>query len=309
MAVDYSRPLFLKKGQKSKAKAKKTKRLTRQEPTSTRIQTAVNKAVSKQLEGVVETKLIPLSKERQVVPVPIWTTALSASPTHVWGGCFGVKPSSWSSGLFSGATQYDNLGGFAMPTGPGAGQRIGDYVYMKKSVLSLNVQMEPQNDSVRPISPYRFRMIVFKPKSRVRTVGDPSDPTQDLFINEIGNNFGHGTQTTSYMDIHQSLLNKRDYTIISDKKFMLSHPQFNMPDNANTSNPLRNVAGRQYSCSKDMRITIPWEKKVRYDLTNQVPADLNVSVGFLLLGQSVDNTQASELFNVSYQGTTIYQDS
>lgn len=300
---------YKKKSYKKKKGYSSRNRPSRYAPKSTVIKSLVNKAVSNKLQGVVETKTVPLLKERQVVPINIWTTALSSSPTFVWGGCFGNKPAAWTSGLFSGAQQYDDLGGFTMPTGPGNGQRIGDYVYFKKSVFKLNLQMEPQNDSVRPCSPYRFRMVVFKPKNRNRTIGNPSDPTQDLFIDSIGNTFGHGTQTTTYMDIHQSLLNKRDYTIIEDKQFMLSYPQFNMPDNANTTNPLRNVAGKQFMPTKDFNIVIPWNKKVRISQSNQTPEDLNTSVGILLFGQSMDNTEGSELFNVSYQGTTIYQDS
>lgn len=309
MAIDYSRPLFLKKGRKSSKRAVRAKRPTRQEPSSTRLQTAVNRAVSKKLEGVVESKTVALSKQRQIVPSKIWTSALTGSPSFVWGGCFGTKPTNWTSGLFSGLSQYDDLGGFTIPVGPGNSQRNGDYVYMKKTVFNLNLQMEPQDDTVRSLGPYRFRMVVFKPKARVRTVGAPSDPTQDLFIDSIGNQFGHGTQTTTYMDIHQSLLNKRDYTIISDKKFMMSHPQFNTAASGAPTVPGRNVAGRQYSCSKDLRITIPWEKKVRYSLLNQQPEDLNVSVGYLIFAQSVNNAEDSELWNVSYQGTTVYQDS
>lgn len=296
-----------KSGKKKKSYSSKT-RPSRYAPKSSVLKSLVNKAVSNKLQGVVETKTIPLLKARQVVPTNIWTTALSSSPTHVWGGCFANKPSAWSSGLFSGAQQYDDLGGFLLPTGPGNTQRIGDSVYMKKTIFNLNLQMEPQNDSVRPISPYRFRMIVFKPKNRNRTISDPSDPTQDLFIDSIGNAFGHGTQTTTYMDIHQSLLNKRDYTILEDKHFMLQYPQFNMPNNANTTNPLRGVSGKQFMPTKDFSVVIPWNKKVRYDSLHQVPEDLNTSVGILIFGQSMNNTEASELFNVSYQGTTIYQD-
>ncbi len=287
------------------------KRLTRRKmpyrmtPRKTRIQTVVNRAISKKLGGVIETKYISLEKLRYETPKQIWSNSLVASPTYVWGGVVGNKPSEWSSGLFGGSSQYTNLEGMLCPRGDGQGQRIGQSVFMKHTNIALNLSMNAQTDGSRDALPYRYRMIVFKPKQRVRTPGNPSDPTTDLFLDVQGNEFGHGQTDIEFMDIWQSLLNKRDYTIVKDSKFMLTPPSYK----SDLSSGVAHNVTHSGAMSKDINIRVPYDKKTIYDNDTNLPDNLNTATGILIFAQCLGNpNENSELFSVSTQGNTVYQD-
>lgn len=253
MPRKYSGPL--QPGKRS-AYVRKYKRPYRQTSRKTAIQTAVNTAVSKKLSGVIETKYISLEKFRNVAPKQMWASGPQASPSFVWGGVVGNKPTEWSSGI-SGTSQYNEFEGMLCPRGENQGQRIGQSVFMKHTNIALNLSMNAQSDASRDALPYRYRMIVFKPKQRVRTVGNPSDPTTDLFLDVQGNEFGHGQVGIEFMDIWQSILNKRDYSIVKDEKFMLTPPAWK----TDLSTGVQHQLSHSGAMSKDINIRIPYNKK------------------------------------------------
>jgi len=307
MPFDNSKPLFLKKGRKSKSSKKSGKRPTRITSKAVARQTQVNRVVSKVISKIGETKIQPTIPYFHQSPVRINSSPTFNNPTYVQGYVLGNKPASWSSGLTLGGLQYLDLGSFDFAKGSDADQRNGDYMYAKRSTLNLNVMMRANDAGLKVALPYRFRVITFRPKTSVKTPGSPSDPTTDLFIDTNGSSFGHGTSTSiGFMKLWQGILNRKDYSILSDKKFMLTAPGSKTKNDPGFDSHHVNLTGPH---SKDYLMRIPYQKKVKYDNATNQPEDLNMATGILVYAQAVGDHKAdSDLFETSIQGVSSFLD-
>lgn len=310
MAINYSSaPLFLRKGRKSKTYKKRSAKPSRITSKTVAKQTQVNKIVSKVISKIGEVKVQECTPYFHQNPVSINSSALPpfTNPTYVQGYVLGNKPASWTSGLAAGGLQYLDLESFEFTKGSDADQRNGDYMYAKRSVLNLNVMMRANYTGTDYALPYRFRAICFRPKTSVKTPGTPSDPTTDLFIDTDGSSFGHGTSTNiGFQKLWQGILNKKDYVILSDKKFMLTAPGSKTKNDPGFDSHHVNLTGPH---SKDFLMKIPYQKKVKYDNTTNQPEDLNMATGILVFAQAIgDHKAPSALWETSIQGVSSFLD-
>jgi len=273
----------------------------------TKTQTIVNKAVAKVIGKVSENKINDLNTIRHMAPIPIHDTVSSSSPTYMFGAVVGKKPSGWTSGLQSGASQYADLGSFEWPRGEDADERIGDYMFARSTSIRMNIMPLENIDPQRGNPPMRYRMVVFKAKQRVRTPSNPSDPTTDLFLNTSGKKFGHGVQTTEFQDLWMSSLNKMDYTILQDKKFTMASPMSTWT----SAPPVQYGFTNDHTGShgKDLSLRIPYNKKIKFENVTNLPEDLNMATGILVFAQALGNHKTnSELWETNLQGLTSFLD-
>jgi hypothetical protein len=146
-----------------------------------------NKILSKQMSQMSETKLRPVQPFNELAGIPIQTGAIA----YYQGFVMQDLPSGWDSSL-------SVLGGIKMAQGLTAQERIGDYVYFKKTHLSLQVDM---NESSTILPPVEFRCIVVKARASNIPAGLTDTPQTSLFLNTIGAPEGYATSGVNGADL------------------------------------------------------------------------------------------------------------
>merc|ERR1712008_664677 len=92
-------------------------------------------------------------------------------------------------------------------------------MYLRNTMLKLQFQANASSGPV--VSPIRLRLIIFKARRSHIPSGTIKDPSQSLFLNTIGNEFGTKNLGFQVMDWNTSLTNKRNYIIVKDTQFIL----------------------------------------------------------------------------------------
>ena len=105
--------------------------------------------VSKVVNSIAETKLIPISPRNEEAPTAIQTLAIAYKYGMVIGDS---TPSGWDSTM-------KLIGGTRIPLGDTAQDRNGAYVYLKKSHVNFEIDM---NQGFEENALHEFRMLVFK---------------------------------------------------------------------------------------------------------------------------------------------------
>lgn len=219
---------------------------------------AVAQSVKKNMTG--ETKLKALVTHIDSPPISQDTGGVS--PVYYKNYCLGVTPSNY--------TNFLTLGGFFFPQGTGNNDRIGRYMYLKKTTLFLNVGL---NDPNRTSGPTRFRVIVYKARRNNAPQQPLADPGDNLLIDDIGNTFGMNTvinQTQVAFQVQHALPNKRNYHIIKDKQFLLTPPTTQVQGGSN----LVTSSSQGQLNEKNMTLNLGHWKKVAFGDDN-TPNDLN----------------------------------
>ncbi len=231
--------------------------------------------------AISETKLLTLLRKNELVPSPIQTGALA----HMLNFTLGGIPAAWSG--------FTDLEGMSFPTGTGSNQRVGSYIYLKKSHLNLEIDMKNPGPSKTPVE---FRVIVYKARRLAYPAGQTRDPATSLFLNEEGGDFGHATSGVNGTDLMIQPLNKRIYTIKSDTKFVLSPPW--------------NTVGYSghYPVLKRMSIDLPFYTKVHFHPTTLQPTDVDYHWAISIYARSVDKDSSANDWEVNTRGNTQYMD-
>lgn len=177
----------------------------------------LNMAVARTIRGMAETKLIALRNSPWQQPIQSPTGRGLAQVQFVTG----TTP----------VPQYLNylpVGGFDCPQGDGKANRDGQFIYLKKTSVCLTVQMDHQPIAAPAglSSEISFRVICFKQKRANSPANQTLSPDTQLFLTNSGNNFGDSTPAPANMDPNDMLcqpINTNNFSVISDKKFTLSH--------------------------------------------------------------------------------------
>lgn len=218
------------------------------------------KLQAKRLNQTGETKLRGLV--RHVDLLPNSQLVGGNSPVYYKNYCLGNVPTAF--------TNFITLGGFVFPQGTGDNERLGRYMYLKKTTLHLNVGLQ---SSVRGTGPTRFRVIVYKAR-RNDAPGTPlADPGDNLLIDDEGNTFGMNTsinQTNVAFQVQNALPNKKNYHILKDRKFLLCPPVSAVQGGSNIVTP----SSQGQLNEKNMTFNLGHWKKTSFGSNNQ-PEDLN----------------------------------
>lgn len=253
------------------------------------------KIVSKVLAATQEQKLLACTAQNEVVP-----TAINAGVglnTFVAQFCLNGVPSGWNLNTRS-------LGGMTIPVGPADSQRVGDYVYLKKTHLTFEIDAQPVSSTSNPV-PIEFRMIVFKQRRSNMPTGKTVYPQDTLFIDEVGEPFGHANTAKDGSDIMLQPLNKRDWVIFSDKRFKMSNPALYNENGASAS---WNWTTSKYESTKRCVLTLPHFAKTHFDNVTNLPNSLDTFYGVFIYARPLGKDYLANDWEVNCRGTTSYTD-
>lgn len=246
---------------------------------------SANRRISSMLSRFSETKLSAMARNDEVAPSAIQLGALAYQAGFVVGGV----PTSWNGFL--------DLQGMGITQGVAAGQRIGDYVYMKKAHLTLEIDMKKSPDSTT--MPHEFRVIVFKARRGAYPSGVTKDPSTSLLLDETGNAFGHASAGFNGTDLLRQPLNTRSYTIKHDYKFMLSNPLDTLNQGASSS---------YYPCMRRFYFNLPFYKKAHFDGVSPTPSDLDFHWAVMIFSRSLDKDVKASDWEVNTRGNVSWMD-
>lgn len=239
----------------------------------------------KSLNTLGETKLRPCDNQTEESPVPI---QLGAQAQFY---AINVGPS----GLFVGSNPVN---GIQIDQGTGFNQRIGNYLYYKKTHLTMRIEMNA--DSSNP--PIQFRMIMYK----IRRSASPSGITPQFsssgFLGTNGSSFGHASSGTTGLDLIMQPLNKRDWVIYKDIQFILQ--PYNDQEAGGPA-----ILYNHYPASKQVQLNCPYYKKAHFPTGAISPDDLNFSYGVIIYAHTLGRSGfIPDSWEVTTRGTTSFCD-
>ena len=245
---------------------------------------AKRRRVQRMLRPLTETKIVALVKQNEIQPVPIQTGAIATFVAFTLG----------TNSAFAGDT---TVGGIAMTQGVGRSERIGAYVNYKKTTASLRIEM---NAGVNA-PPIQMRMIVFKARRSSNPAGTSPSWASSGFIDNDGGNVGHATLGINGLDIMQLMLNKKQWVIYKDEKFILQ------PYNSLTTG---DIIYNHYPAAKDVLLNMPHYAKAHFPNSGSLTADdLDTRYTVIVYGHTLGRSGIpADSFECSFRGTTSFTD-
>ena len=251
--------------------------------TGSRLNYKIAKQVDKAMSRVTETKVLPMTKINEWNPTPIQTLAQAYTSQF----CFGSIPAVWS-----GTRGLSSITNFQIPPA----DREGDYVYLNKSSLTVEVDM---NQGVAGKGLCEFRVICFKSIRADTPVGISHAYKDDLFLDIDGGYFGHETPGVNGTDLMVQPVNKKFWHVLSDERFTLSPSNDGAVNNSNSS---------YYGSHRTMKFSVPWYKKVSFDNLLNTPDNIDYRYVFAIFARPVGKDNAGDSWELNIRGLTTYKD-
>lgn len=247
---------------------------------------SISRKVKSTIFNLAEKKFSPLTDYNESVGAAIQTGAQATC----WCCVLGDKPSAWDS-------SFKPLGGIEIGLGNNKEKRIGDYVQLQKTHLSLNLDMKMNNTQAPPLE---FRVIHFRQRRSAMPAGINPDPATSLFLTTSGGEFGHATSGINGTDLMFQPLNKKEWIIYKDQKFLLTKPSHVDSDGGGQ---LPNA----YPCMKNFLFNFPFYKKAKYTGGN-IPENVAYHHAVVIYARTLDKDQNSTVWEVNTRGTTTFCD-
>ncbi len=270
----------------------------------------INRAISKAMSRMSETKLLATSN--------INATATNGTPTAVissgspaiaqvtaWRGVLASVPANWDTGL-------NNLGGIFTTAGLEGNQHVGNYIYFKKTHMTFQIDMTFTTAAAPPI---QFRLIVCKARQAVTPAGTTEYPQNTLFLKSDGSPTGHAGVAPVEMnsfEIMNQPLNRRDWVVMKDQRFTLSHPMRSMPvPGPSATDPIGftpvGYSGK-YPNRKNFTLNLPHYAKTRLSKDGH-PTNYDSRYLVYIYATSIGAASAApDQWTVSSRGTTSFTD-
>ncbi len=251
-----------------------------------------NRRFANSISKFSETKLIPCESFNNVQPTP----NAGVETTRV-GFILQSVPTGWD-------PQLKNLGGIIVAPGVEGQQRVGNYVYYKKTHLTGRIDM---TFTTTPKPPVQFRMVICKSRQSVMPAGRTELPGGSLFLKPDGARQGYlstGSSAMVSLDYESAPLNKRDWVIYKDTRFILSHPMRPDSDGGNVGYSGKYPVRRNFTCNlnhyKKTRISAPPQND---------PEDYDAHYLIYIFATSIGDAGAvADQWTVSTRATTSYVD-
>lgn len=243
----------------------------------------LNRRVSAIMNKMSETKLLQTQPFNESTPTAIQTAAIA----YYWSGVMQSIPSGWD-------TSLHNLAGIVTTQGLGGFNRIGDYVYYKKTHLALQVDVNETSDFTAPVE---FRFIIAKARQANTPAGVTDTPQTSLFLSNLGAPTGHAVSGVNGADLMLQPLNKRDWVIHRDQKFTLTTPT--------TGGGGMNF---YYKSRKNLFVDLKYFAKTRVHPTTNQPEDLDAHYLVYLYASAIGKDRKADNWEVSVRGTTSFTD-
>jgi len=284
--INYNRSKSSKKSYSSKKNFP-----ARLQPSLTRYIT--NKAIYAVQKKYSESKLIPVTRINEQIP----DKCQQAGP-YLYGYWNGFVlgdniPTGWGTGWIP-------LSGVATIPGDLANNRQGNYMYLNKTHLTMDIEMLGTPQSEYPIQ--EFRVIVFKERSTMPTSLN-HNPQAKLFLDELGRDSGHTTQVVGKTprDLMVQPLNKRLFSVMKDISFKLRDGGWN-------------ADGKALDSHKRIICDLPHKIKAKYPFTPDVltatePSNYNYKYGVIVYSRVIGAPdQVANRHRISIRGSTSATD-
>lgn len=252
----------------------------------------VNRTVSKVMNKMSENKLLAIT---DVNPGALNGTpsnilgAGSDNRVYAWRAVLDTVPAGWDAGLVA-------LQGIRAVQGDSATEHIGNYVYLKKTSVNLQLDMVYNGNATKQL---QFRMIICKSRQLSLASGTQDFPQTTLFLNQIGNRQGFtstGSLEMSPFEVMNNPINKRNWVVQRDTKFFLNNPT--------------SMQQGKYPSRKNFRITLPHYNKTKVTTAGE-PLDYDskyLIYIFATVPGALTNAVLPDDFRVACRGTTSYTD-
>lgn len=259
----------------------------------------LNAKIFKAMRNYGETKLIPTinvsptgSGNASGAP-DVRVVGGSQQPGYYYAAILGgVLPVNWDANI-------KQLGGLSIEEGVKNNQRVGDYVWLKKTHLTIQLDMEPVLENRGPI---QFRLIVVKQRMATVPTGLVYHPEASLFLKNDGDSFGYENGGNEFQ-IQNMPINKRNWVCFRDQRFTLSPPQSAIGDQFFTS---------MYPIRKNIVINLNHFKKTKYQDAEGANQNrpLNYDGRYLvyLFASPMGSTLSADNWHVNMSGTTSFTD-
>jgi len=237
--------------------------------------------VSKMIENISETKLQPLTEYNSQGPSPI-EVAPTTGPCYFTNYCLGTAPAAWVGP--SGSAAFKNLDGFNWPQGTAANQRVGRYLYLKRTTLQLRISMM----GISRTGATKFRVIVYKEKRNKYNVAGGGNPCDNLFIDHNGDTRGINNVApvnSRIMNFSTWLLNRRNYHVVKDFKFSLAPEQQLVSGSTDPAN----INQGMLKSDKVMQFKLGHYQKTEFDASGD-PTDSLYRYCVSIISMSTTNT-------------------
>lgn len=237
----------------------------------------LNRAIAKQINNMTENKfqgytgdcLVPVTKPAGAQPISYHLFNTGAAITSMPG--------------------FVPMNLYNFPQGDGSTERNGNYLYIKKTHLKMEVQMLPTSvaaatpqDALNSVT--EFRLMVVKANRKFNKLGQSPLPDNSLFLNTQNDQFGiNDTGSTTFVNMQQPI-NKRKWLVYKDMRFTLSPPSREAIDTSpeqwafNSANP-------KYPVKKFISLNLPVFKKCHFETGSDVPD--NVDTQWVIIIQAV----------------------
>lgn len=194
--------------------------------------------------------------------------------------------------------------------------RDGDYMFIKKSSLKMEVQMLPYSDVASQITSQtavEFRVMVVKANRKYNPLATFGDPGTNLFLTNSNGKFGYdGTTESVYVNFQQPI-NKRQWLVYCDKRFTLTPPSV---DDIALGGERINTARQNLPTKKYINLSLPCYKKCHFNNASgdAVNTPDNFDGQFLIIIQAVrasyclEDTRRPENWRVNMIGSTSASD-
>lgn len=189
---------------------------------------------------------------------------------------------------------FDSIGGMDFQS-----NNAFNYINLKHSMLNVTINMQYGDNNWKP--PTEFRMIVGMSRRKTLDSADIS-PYDNLFIDDNGASLG--AKDMNNQELMTRMLNRRQFSIMSDKKFILSSP-FNVDSDGGYGG----YSGK-YPVMKNCRFKLPYGGKTFLfsDGSARVPRDTPYRYFMFLYAASTWPDETANNWEISSYGTTVYED-
>jgi hypothetical protein len=243
---------------------------------------AKTKKMSKSYTNFGETIYKPLNAQNEVTP-----SINPTGKTFTLAYCLGATvPSGW--------TGYNALGSMVVSQGAAAGERVGAYAYLKKTHMTISIDMKP-NTSSASSEPCTFRVIKFIARPSMREFGTSYTPSTSLMYDTSGNEIGPDSSGITGADLMLQPLNRKRW-ICEQRTFTLSPP-------SGTSGSINS----KYPSRKVLTFNCPFWKKCKFNAASE-PQDVNTKYGLIVIATSHAKFQDADRWELNLRGTTTFND-
>jgi len=249
--------------------------------------------VSRALDKVSENKIVALTNVNEFTPSPIQSLAIATTKSFTLGNI----PTPWT-----GSTGLSSVGGMSFPQGDTHSDRNGKYIYLQKTRATLEIDMSTIPNFAPPTE---FRVLCIKARRANNPSGITNRFDQTLFLDTAGNVQGHSSTGVNGTDLMCQPVNKKDWVVFHDKKFMLTNPQ-NIQDVSGTG--IHNVYAGKYPVFKRLIFNMPFNSKTEVNPVSNRPADIDYNYVIVVYAKGLGKDYLADKYECNLRGSTTFKD-